>query len=1462
MGSAMSLSCSKRKATSQDVDSESCKRRKICSTNDAENCRFIPDESSWSLCANRVISVAAVALTKFRFQQDNQESNSSSLSLPSPATSVSRNWKHDVFPSFHGADVRRTFLSHILESFRRKGIDPFIDNNIERSKSIGPELKEAIQGSKIAIVLLSKNYASSSWCLDELAEIMKCREVLGQIVMTIFYEVDPTDIKKQTGEFGKAFTKTCKGKPKEHVERWRKALEDVATIAGYHSHSWRNEADMIEKIATDVSNMLNSCTPSRDFDGLVGMRAHMDRMEHLLRLDLDEVRMIGIWGPPGIGKTTIARFLLNQVSDRFQLSAIMVNIKGCYPRPCFDEYSAQLQLQNQMLSQMINHKGIMISHLGVAQERLRDKKVFLVLDEVDQLGQLDALAKETRWFGPGSRIIITTEDLGVLKAHGINHVYKVGYPSNDEAFQIFCMNAFGQKQPHEGFWKLAREVTYLAGELPLGLKVLGSALRGMSKPEWERTLPRLKTSLDGKIGSIIQFSYDGLCDEDKYLFLYIACLFNHESTFKVKELLGKFLDVRQGLHVLAQKSLISFYGDTINMHTLLRQFGRETSRKQFVHHGFTKRQLLVGERDICEVLSDDTIDSRRFIGINLDLYKNEEELNISEKALERVHDFQFVRINSIHQPERLLDLIYHSPKIRLLNWSGYQSICLPSTFNPEFLVELDMSFSKLQKLWEGTKQLRNLKWMNLIYSRDLKELPNLSTATNLEELNLTDCSSLVELPSSIEKLTSLQRLYLCDCSSLVELPSFGNATNLQELNLRRCTSLVRIHSSIENATNLRSFTLCDCSNLVELPSFGNATKLEILDLENCSSLVKLPPSINANNLQVLSLRNCSRVVELPAIENATNLRELKLQNCSSLIELPLSIGTATNLKQLKISGCSSLVKLPSSIEKLTNLQRLYLQGCSSLVELPSFGNATKLEILDLENCSSLEKLPPSINANNRQELSLRNCSSLVELPAIENATNLRELKLQNCSSLIELPPSIGTATNLEILNISGCSSLEKLPSSIGDMTNLKEFDLSNCSSLVELPAIENATNLRELKLQNCSSLIELSLSIGTATNLKKLNISGCSSLEKLPSSIGDMTNLDVLDLSNWSSLVELPSSIGNLQKLSQLLMSGCSKLEALPTNINLKSLDSLNLTDCSRLKLFPEISTHIKYLMLTRTAIKEVPLSITSWSRLAVYKMSYFESLKKFPHALDIITELVSEDIQEVPPWVKRMSRLRALRLNNCNNLVSLPQLSNSLAYIYADNCKSLERLDCCFNNPEISLYFPNCFKLNQEARDLIMHTSTRNFAMLPGTQVPACFNHRATSGDSLKIKLKESPLPTTLRFKACIMLVKVNEELMSYDILISMGVKIDIKDEQKGLKVQCTPRSIYPLLTEHIYTFELEVEEVTSTELVFEFTPYPKRNWKIGECGILQRETRSLRRSSSPDLSPESSRVSSCDHC
>ncbi|KFK22095.1 hypothetical protein AALP_AAs73230U000200 [Arabis alpina] len=585
-----------------------------------------------------------------------------------------------------------------------------------------------IRGSKIAVIFLSRNYASSKWCLDELVEIMKCREELGQTVMTIFYKVDPSHVKKLAGDFGKVFKKTCAGKSKEDIQRWREALVKVATIAGYDLSNWDNEAAMIEKIAMDVSNELINSAPSRDFDNLVGMRAHMENMNLFLRLNSNEVKMIGIWGPSGIGKSTIARALFSKHSHQFQLSVFMENIKRRYPNiQGYDEYSSKLQLQREFLSQIINHVDIKIHHLGVAQDRLKDKRVLVVLDDVDHSIQLEAMANETRWFGPGSRIIITTQDKKLLNAHGISHIYEVGFPREDQKspydsiivfecfgfdfpLEIFCMYAFGQKSPYDGFENFAWEVTQLAGRLPLGLRVIGSYMKGRTKQEWKRELPRLRTSLDGEIVSVLEFGYNALHAEDKELFLYIACFFNKERIEKVEDHLAKnFSDVGQGLQVLAEKSLISIHRRYIDMHDLLARLGREIVRKQCIHDP-GQRQILVDARDICKVLNNNTTTSGSLIGTVINFSEIEDELYRSDRVLERFSTLQFLRLNDgscnqSHLPQSLNNLPH---KVRLLDYENFWMTCLPSNFNPEFLVELKMSYSKLEKLWEGNKTIRNI----------------------------------------------------------------------------------------------------------------------------------------------------------------------------------------------------------------------------------------------------------------------------------------------------------------------------------------------------------------------------------------------------------------------------------------------------------------------------------------------------------------------------------------------------------------------------------------------------------------------------------------------------------------------------------------------------------------------------------------------------------------------------------
>ncbi|XP_013595078.1 PREDICTED: disease resistance protein RML1A-like [Brassica oleracea var. oleracea] len=485
---------------------------------------------------------------------------------------------YHVYPSFCAPDVGRSFFSHLRSCFASKGITMFNDHGIERGHTIGPEVVRAIRDSQVSIVVLSNNYPSSSWCLDELVEILKFSEVSRQMVMPIYYNIDPSDVRKQSGSFGSAFMKTCEGQPEEVKQRWSKALTYIASIAGVDSRIWDNESAMIQNIATYVSNTL-----SRGFDGMVGLKTHLEKLESLLSLECSDVKMIGIWGPAGIGKTTIARALFNKFSTRFPFKCFMGNLEGDNKNDGVDGYDLKLRLQNQLLSKILNQKDLRVRHLGAIKEWLLDQKVFIILDGVYDLAELEALAKDVSWFGYGSRIIVTTEDKYILRAHGISDIYYVDFPSEKEAIEILCLSAFRQSFAIDGFEELASRAANLCGNLPLGLSVVGSSLRLKSKHEWELQLCWMKASLDKKIENVLRMGYDRLMRKDQSLFIQIACFFNNEAVDYVTTMLAnKNLDVRSGLKTLADKSLVQISTNgRIVMHALLQQLGRQLVLKQF-----------------------------------------------------------------------------------------------------------------------------------------------------------------------------------------------------------------------------------------------------------------------------------------------------------------------------------------------------------------------------------------------------------------------------------------------------------------------------------------------------------------------------------------------------------------------------------------------------------------------------------------------------------------------------------------------------------------------------------------------------------------------------------------------------------------------------------------------------------------------------------------------------------------
>ncbi|KAG7585196.1 Toll/interleukin-1 receptor homology (TIR) domain superfamily [Arabidopsis thaliana x Arabidopsis arenosa] len=697
-------------------------------------------------------------------------------SSSSSSSSSSRSWRYNFFPSFHGPDVRVTFLSHLQKQFQHNGIITFNDEGIERSQTISSELTRAIRESRISIV---------------------CQESAGQIVMTVFYKVDPSDVRKQMGEFGKAFKKTCQGKTEAKIHRWTQALTHVANIAGEHSLNWDNEANMIDKIARDVSDKLNA-TPSRDFDGMVGLEAHLRKIQYLLQLETDEAMTLGISGPAGIGKTTIARALYNQISRNFPLRYFMENVKGSYRNIDCDEHGSKLRLQEQLLSQILNQNGVKICNLDVIYERLRYQKVLIILDDVDSLEQLDALAKEIYRFGHGSRIIVTTKDQELLQRYGINNTYHVGFPSNEEALEIFCRYAFRRSSPHYGFEKLAIRVTELCSNLPLGLRVVGSSLRGKCEDEWEVIMNRLETSLDRDIERVLRVGYESLHEKDQDLFLHIAIFFNYKDEDYVKAMLGEdSLDVKHGLRNLVNRSLIdiSTNGDIV-MHKLLQQMSRQAIHRQEPW----KRHILIDAHEICDVLEYDT-GTRTVSGISFDTSKMS-KVFVSKGAFKRMCNFQLLSVSDENDRVCIPEDLEFPPRLRLLHWEAYLRKSFPFRFYLEYLVELDMRNSQLEKLWEGPKPLTNLKKMDLSMSCHLKELPDFSNATNLERLNLDECESLVEIPSSFSNLHKLKVLSMFACTKLEVIPTRMNLASLESVNITACQRLKNFPDISRNISQL------------------------------------------------------------------------------------------------------------------------------------------------------------------------------------------------------------------------------------------------------------------------------------------------------------------------------------------------------------------------------------------------------------------------------------------------------------------------------------------------------------------------------------------------------------------------------------------------------------------------------------------------------------------------------------
>uniref|UniRef100_A0A6N2KV38 Uncharacterized protein n=1 Tax=Salix viminalis TaxID=40686 RepID=A0A6N2KV38_SALVM len=265
-------------------------------------------------------------------------------------------------------------------------------------------------------------------------------------------------------------------------------------------------------------------------------------------------------------------------------------------------------LQEQLLHDILKQNVATINNadrgMVLIKERLCHKRVIVVVDDVAQQYQLDALVGERSWFGPGSRVIITTKDERLLLK--VDRKFKVEELKQDASLQLFSWHAFRDKKPSKDYVDLSNDVVDYCGGIPLALEVLGSSLSAKNKSRWKCVIDKLRIIPNHDIQEKLRICFDKLDDHKlQNTFLDLACFFIGRN----KEYVSHVLEARCGynpeddLETLGERSLINVNASgEISMHNLLRDMGREIIHKESPDHP-GKRSRIWQREDAWNVLS-------------------------------------------------------------------------------------------------------------------------------------------------------------------------------------------------------------------------------------------------------------------------------------------------------------------------------------------------------------------------------------------------------------------------------------------------------------------------------------------------------------------------------------------------------------------------------------------------------------------------------------------------------------------------------------------------------------------------------------------------------------------------------------------------------------------------------------------------------------------------------------------
>ncbi|XP_039169636.1 TMV resistance protein N-like [Eucalyptus grandis] len=448
---------------------------------------------------------------------------------------------YEVFLNFRGPDTRQGFTDCLYHGMLDANICVFFDKEeLHIGKEIGNELSTAIKKSKIYIPIFSKGYASSAWCLHELAHMVECKKSKPseKEILPIFYDVEPRDVKLKSELYVSALVKHEDMFGRQRRLKWEDALRSVAQIKGWELKNqgyWKFIKSVIQEIVMKLKTKDKYVA-----EHIVGMDEQVEAVVELLDVDSKVMRFVLIHGMGGIGKTTLTKVAFNKLNSLFSHCCFLGNVQELSLR------FGLMTLQKQLLSDIFGSGFRDVINdvddgIKMIAQRLSNKKVFIVLDDVGNEEQLEKLAIKHISFNLGSKIIITTRNKSILKAYQTLE-YEVKPLDYVQSLELFCRRAFKR-----------------------------NFLQMIICIEPSKEIPYEKVQDKLKIG------YNVLSHEQKQIFLDIACMFVDKDKTNASYM---WKDCRffpeYSIQVLVCMSLIKITDDNkFWMHDQLRDLGRK-----------------------------------------------------------------------------------------------------------------------------------------------------------------------------------------------------------------------------------------------------------------------------------------------------------------------------------------------------------------------------------------------------------------------------------------------------------------------------------------------------------------------------------------------------------------------------------------------------------------------------------------------------------------------------------------------------------------------------------------------------------------------------------------------------------------------------------------------------------------------------------------------------------------------